>query len=168
MKNIEIPDDVYGALNRLAQAHGKEPGEILAALFGPKVPLASPDRRVAELLFSPEFLALTTPEAKYLAILTWIATEQSADFAEFVEREPSARHYLRFTRDEILESCRGHVTRQIDGTRYWAIMNIGPRARREFMLRLFDFIGYDAAAAEAVCAAIGLAPARRSSRLLVA
>ena len=168
MKNIEIPDDVYAALARVARDHGKQPGEILGALFGPQAPAGQPTGAVSELLLSREFLALQTPDAKYLAVLTWVATQQPADFAEFVEREPSARRYLRFTRDEILESCRNHATQQIDGTRYWAIMNIGVNARRQFVLRLFDFIGYDAMAADAVCATIGLVSARRASRLLVA
>lgn len=162
MKNIEVSDEVYEALQRLATGFHRTPDEVLASLLN--VPHASPEgtEPIAGYLLSAEFRAKFTDADKYLAILAWIATHHAEEFGEFIEAQSSGRRFLSMSREEILETCRHNQARQIDGTHYWAIMNIDTATKRRFLARLLDFIGYRDAVIEFVCSAIGMrGPVRR-------
>ena len=69
------------------------------------------------------------------------------------------------SREEILESCRHNQARQIDGTQYWAIMNIDTATKRRFLARVLEFIGYRDTVIEFTCSAIGMRGAIRRGRL---
>lgn len=155
MKNIEVSDDVYAALQRLATGFHRTPDEVLASLLN--VPAASPEAAepIAAFVLSGAFRAKFTDAEKYLAVLAWIAERHDAEFGEFIRSQSGSRRYLSMSREEILETCRHNQARQIDGTQYWAIMNIDTATKRRFLARLLEFIGYRDAAIEFVCAAIG-------------
>lgn len=168
VKNIEVPDDVYAVLGRLAAAHGQTPADLLEVLFGSNAAVTPETQPIAAFVLSAAFRNLAGVDAKYLALLAWVAAQHPADFAEFVESEPSAAAYLRFSPEEILRTCRRHLTRQIDGTRYWAIMNITEATKQRFLGRLLEFIGYDPILAAVACHAIGFVPSSKRSLLRVA
>ena len=44
--------------------------------------------------------------------------------------------------------------RQIDGTQFWAIMNIDTATKRRFLARVLDFIGYRDAVIELACSTL--------------
>ena len=162
MKHIEISDEVYDALQDLARGFHRTPDEVLASLLN--VPSGSPDAAdpLAAFVLSPEFRAKFTDADKYLALLSWIAARHPADFGEFIRSLDGGRRYLGLSRDEILETCRHNQARQIDGTPYWAIMNIDSATKRRFLARVLEFVGYRDAAVELACAAIGFTrPTRR-------
>ena len=58
-------------------------------------------------------------------------------------------------RDDIVEACRHNQARQIDGTQYWAIMNIDTATKRRFLGRVLDFIGYRESVIELACSTLG-------------
>ena len=170
MKHIEVSDAVYEALQRLASGFHRTPDEVLASLLN--VPGASPESAdpIAAFVLSPEFRAKFTDADKYLALLAWIALRHGDEFREFIAAQSTGRRYLSLSREEILETCRHNQARQIDGTQYWAIMNIDTATKRRFLARVLEFIGYRDAVIELVCAAIGgrgVMARNRLSRLLV-
>lgn len=162
MKHIEISDEVYDALQDLARGFHRTPDEVLASLLN--LPNGSPDAAdpLAAFVLSPEFRTKFTDADKYLALLAWVAARHPADFGEFIRSLDGGRRYLSLSRDEILETCRHNQARQIDGTPYWAIMNIDSATKRRFLARVLEFVGYRDAAVELACAAIGFTrPNRR-------
>ncbi|MDO8542887.1 MAG: hypothetical protein Q7S40_20790 [Opitutaceae bacterium] len=165
MKRIGVSDEVFEALQRLATGFHRTPDEVLAALL--KVPHASPEAAepIAAFILSSEFRARFSAADKYLALLGWIATQHPAEFGEFIRSLSGGRRYLALGREEILETCRHNQARQIDGTQYWAIMNIDTPTKRRFLARVLEFIGYRDAVIEFVCSAIGMRGAVRRSRL---
>jgi len=161
MKNIEISDEVYDALQDLARGFHRTPDEVLASLL--HLPSGSPDAAdpLAAFVLSPEFRAKFTDADKYLALLAWVAARHPADFGEFIRSLDGGRRYLGLSREEILETCRHNQARQIDGTPYWAIMNIDSATKRRFLARVLEFVGYRDAAIELACAAIGFTRSTR-------
>ena len=155
MKNIEVSDDVYAALQRLATGFHRTPDEVLASLLC--VPTASPEgaEPIAAFVISSEFRAKYTDAEKYLALLSWIAARHGAEFSEFILSQSGGRRYLSMSREEILETCRHNQARQIDGTQYWAIMNIDTATKRRFLARVLEFIGYRDAVIEFACSVFG-------------
>jgi len=163
VKKIEVSDEVYAALQRLATGFHRTPDEVLASLLN--VPRGSPDAAepVAAFILSTDFRAKFTDADKYLALLGWIATRHGTEFREFIESLSTGRRYLSLSREDILEACRHNQARQIDGTQYWAIMNIDTATKRRFLARVLEFIGYRDEAIEFACAALGgRSPVRRS------
>lgn len=167
MKTIEVSDEVHAKLQRLALGSHRTPDEVLASFL--RAPLASPEAAepLAAFVLSAAFRAPSTDADKYLALLGWIATHHSEEFAEFIRRQAGGRRYLSLSREEIWATCRHHEARQIDGTRYWAILNIGADTRRRFLGRLLDFIGYRDEVIEFACGAIGLRQTGRRGHLAV-
>ena len=164
MKNIEISDEVYAALQRLATGFHRTPNEVLASLLN--VPTASPEAAepLAAFVLSSEFRAKFTDADKYLALLAWVAARHAGEFGEFIRSLPGGRRYLSMSREDILETCRHNQARQIDGTQYWAIMNIDTATKRRFLARVLEFIGYRDEVIEFACATLGVKrPARRST-----
>jgi negative modulator of initiation of replication len=169
MKNIEISDEVYAALQKLATGFHRTPDEVLASLLNVSPTTAEATEPIAAFVLSSEFRAKFTDADKYLAILGWLAARHSADFGEFIRSLSGGRRYLGMSREEILETCRHNQARQIDGTPYWAIMNLDTATKRRFLARVLEFVGYREAIVDFVCAAIGMkSPAQRRFPSLVA
>lgn len=163
MKRIEVSDEVYSALQRLATGFHRTPDEVLASLLN--VSTGSPDATepIAAYVIGPEFRAKYTDAEKYLALLSWIAARHATEFGEFIRSQPSGRRFLSLSREEIVATCRHNQARQIGGTQYWAIMNIDTATKRRFLARLLDFIGYREDVVEFVCTVFGgRAPLHRS------
>lgn len=168
VKKIEVSDETYAALQRLAAAKNLSPAELVAALADPTRPALAGDNLLFHLA-SAEFTALADPTERYLNLLAWCATNYATDFADFISHQESGRHYLAWNRDEINEARARNHARQIDGTQFWAVMTIDDATRRRFVCRLLEFIGcHDETVAQA-CRALGFAaPAARGFRLLSA
>lgn len=164
MKNIEVSDEVYDALQRLASGFHRTPDEVLASLLNVPRGSAEAAEPIAAFILSPEFRTKFTDADKYLGLLSWIAARHASEFREFIEAQSSGRRYLSLSREEILETCRHNQARQIEGTHYWAIMNIDTATKRRFLARVLEFIGYRDAVIEFVCGAIGMRGAARRGR----
>lgn len=162
MKTIDISEEVYAALQKLATGFHRTPDEVLASLLN--LPNAHADSAdpLAAFVLSPDFRAKFTDADKYLALLAWVASRHPADFGELIRSSTSGRRYVGLTREEVVEACRHNQARPIDGTPYWAIMNLDTATKRRFLARVLDFVGYGEAAIDLACAAIGMSrPARR-------
>lgn len=166
MKTIEVSDEVYAALQNLATGFHRTPDEVLASLLN--VPTGSPEAAepIAAFILSAEFRAKFTDADKYLALLSWISARHAFEFGEFIRAQSGGRRYLTMSREEILETCRHNQARQIDGTQYWAIMNIDTPTKRRFLARLLEFIGYRDVVIDFACQAIGGRAFHRGSRLV--
>ncbi|HVS53581.1 MAG TPA: hypothetical protein VHD62_14595 [Opitutaceae bacterium] len=164
MKQIEVSDDVYAALQQLATGFHRTPDEVLATLL--HVPAASPEAvdPLAAFIVSAEFRAKSTDAEKYLALLAWIAIRHPGEFGEFIHAQSRGRRFLSSSREDILETCRHNQARQIDGTHYWAIMNLDTATKRRFLARVLDFIGYRDVVIEFACRALGGRSGLRGAR----
>ncbi|MEO7598390.1 MAG: hypothetical protein ABIV50_05630 [Opitutus sp.] len=161
MKPIEISDEVYVALQDLATRLRRTPDEVLALLLNVSGDKPCPSEALASFVLSTDFRANFSDADKYLALLSWVALRQPADFGEFIRSLDGGRRFLRLTREEILETCRHNQARQIAGTPYWAIMNLDTATKRRFLASVLEFVGYGEAAIDVACAAIGMKRARR-------
>lgn len=169
MKNIGSTDDVYAALQRLATEVHRTPDELLASLF--TVPPGSPEAAdpIAALLMGDRFRTQFTDADKYITLLSWIAERHTAELGEFIRSQSSGRHYFGLTREDFAEICRRNQARQIDGTPYWAIMNLDLATKCRFLARLLEFIGYRELVIDFVCTALGgPVPRHRAWTALVA
>ncbi len=165
VRNIAVSDEVYAALQELATGFNRTPDDVLASLLN--IPNASTEAAepLAAFVLSAEFRVKVTDAEKYLGILAWIAERHVAEFGEFIRGQSGGRRFLSLSREEIVEACRHNQARQIDGTQYWAIMNIDTATKRRFLARVLEFIGYRDAVIEFVCSAIGMRGAVRRGRL---
>lgn len=165
MKKIEISEEVYSALQDLAVGFHRTPDEVLASLLN--IPQTAPDAAepIAAFILSAEFRSKFTDAEKYLALLGWIAERHPTDFAEFIRSLEGGRRYLGLTREEVLETCQHNQARQIDGTCYWAIMNLDTATKRRFLARVLEFVGYRDSVIDFACAAIGMRRPPRRGRL---
>lgn len=168
VKKIEVSDEAYAALQRLAAAKDLTPTGLIATLVDPALPAPAGDTLLFHLA-SAEFTRLTDPADRYLALLAWCARHYATDFADFISHQESGRRYLAWNRDEINEARAHNHARQIDGTPFWAVMTIDEATKRRFVCRLLEFIGcHDETVAEAR-RALGLAgPAAHGFRILSA
>ncbi len=168
MKKLELSDEAYAALQRLAAAKNLSPAELVATLVDATRPPLAGDHLLFYLA-GAEFTQRTDPVDRYLALLAWCACNYASDFADFISHQESGRRYLAFSRDEINEVRSHNHARQIDGTQFWAVMTIDDATRRRFVRRLLEFIGcHDETVAHA-CQALGLAESGSSGfRLLSA
>ncbi len=166
-KLVELNDETYAALKRLAVAKNLSPAELIAALVNDGRPPLGGDLLLFYLT-SGEFPATADPVDRYLALLAWCATNYATDFADFISHQESGLHYLMFNRDEINEVRARNHARQIDGTQFWAVMTIDDATRRRFVCRMLEFIGcHDETVAHAIDS-LGLTDAGRGFRLLSA
>ena len=139
MKTLELSDETYAALQRLATAKNATPSDILTTLLD-----AARGCDGDQLLFfitGAEYNALTDPIERYLALLAWVAKNYSSDFAGFISHQDSARRYLMLNREEVGDIRARNLARQIDGTQFWAVMTIDDATRSRFVHRLLEFIG---------------------------
>lgn len=122
--------------------------------------------------FTAAIRGLTTdPATRYLALLAWVAREHATDFADFIAHQASARRYLKLSRAEVDAIRHEHHVRQIDGTQYWAVMNIDDATKGRFIHRLLEFIGCPDATVAETLRLLALPPgppSRRSVLLSVA
>ncbi len=164
MKQIEISEEVYAALQKLANGFNQTPDAVLASLLN----LSSAPRGAADPLaayvVSQDFRGKFTDADKYLAILGWVAARHSGEFGEYIRSQTAGRRYLSMSREEILETCQHNQARQIAGTPYWAIMNIDTATKRRFLARVLEFTGYREEIIEFVCHAIGMRRVVRRGR----
>ena len=156
MKTVELSDETYEALQRLAKARNVTPDDLLAALIL-ETPLTLDSLRV--FLESAEFRALTDPTERYLALLARCATNYPSDFADFISHQESGHRYLMLSREEVQDVRAHNHARQIDGTQFWAVMTIDQGAKRRFVRRLLEFIGCRDETVTEACRALGLAGA---------
>ena len=168
VKKIEVSDEAYAALQRLAAAKNLTPAELISSLVDPARPALAGDNLLFYLA-SAEFTRLADPVDRYLELLAWCAKNYATDFADFISHQESGRRYLAWNRDEINEARARNHARQIDGTQFWAVMTIDESTKRRFVCRLLEFIGcHDETVAQA-CRALGFAaPGSSGFRLLSA
>jgi negative modulator of initiation of replication len=163
MKNVELNDEAFAALQRLASAKNQTPSEILAALLGAGRPLTGDN--LLFYLAGPEFNLLTDATERYLALLAWVAKNYSCDFADFISHQDSARRYLMLSREAVNDLRSRNQARQIDGTQFWAVMTIDAATRSRFVRRLLEFIGCHDETVEQAAHALGLETASRGFSL---
>lgn len=149
MKTLELSDETYAALQRLAAAKHVTPADLISTLLGTK---HEPDSdRLLFFITGAEFALLTDSIDRYLALLAWVARNYSCDFADFISHQDSARRYLMLDREKVADIRTRNFARQIDGTQFWAVMNIDEATRRRFVCRLLEFIGcHDETVSQAV------------------
>jgi negative regulator of replication initiation len=139
MKTLEMSDETYAALQRLAANNHATPSDILATLLG-----AARQSDGDHLLFfitGAEYNVLTDSIERYLALLAWVAKNHPSDFADFISHQDSARRYLMLSREEVSDIRTRNLARQIDGTQFWAVMTIDDATRSRFVRRLLEFVG---------------------------
>jgi negative modulator of initiation of replication len=160
MKTIDVSDEVHAALQRLAEELHQTPADVLASLL--RVPSSAPaTESIVAFVLGPRLRAKTSHADRYLALLGWIAAQHGPEFSEFIRSEVGSSPFLSLGRDEVVAACRRNLSCQIEGTQYWAVMNIDDATKRRFLGRVLEFIGYREAAIDLVCAALGLGSVRR-------
>ncbi|MBI2496593.1 MAG: hypothetical protein HYV75_01220 [Opitutae bacterium] len=167
MKKVELSDEAFITLERLAAAKNLSPAGLITALIGADRPPLAGDNLLF-FLTRTEFTALADPAARYLALLSWIARNYACDFAAFITHQENGRRYLMLSRDEVNEVRSHNHAVQLDGTQYWAVMTIDDATKRRFVCRLLEFIGcHDETVAQA-CRALALGEVPAGFRLLSA
>jgi len=164
MKTVELSDETYTALQRLAATNNLTVDAVLTAL------IQEGHRRLdgdSLLLFltGAEFRALIDPVERYLTLLAWCARNQASDFADFISHQESGHRYLMLSREEVQEIRAHNHARQIDGTQFWAVMTIDPESKRRFVRRLLEFIGCRDETVTEACRALGLGAESEHRRL---
>jgi len=140
MSDVDLPPELKAQLVEVAMAQGRTPAELIASwLSSPAVALRSSP--LVAFTQSAEFRAKFSDADRYLALLARIAREHSAEFSDFIAHHASGRKYLGLSSEEIRETCRHNQARPIDGTHYWAIMNLDTATKRRFLRRLLVFVG---------------------------
>ncbi len=165
MKKVELSDEAYAALQRLAAAKNLSPAEVIAAMVGDGRPPLAGDNLLF-FLTSAEFTTCSDPTERYLALLAWCAQNYAGDFADFISHQESSLRYLMLSRDEINETRARNHARQIDGTQFWAVMTVDDTMKRRFVCRLLEFIGCHDETVTHACRALGLADTTHLFRLL--
>jgi hypothetical protein len=165
MKKVDLSDEAYEALQRLAAAKNLSPSEVIAAMVSAGRPPLGGDNLLF-FLTSAEFTVTTDPIERYLVLLAWCAQNYAGDFADFISHQESSLRYLMLSRDEINETRARNHARQIDGTQFWAVMTIDDATRRRFVCRLLEFIGCHDETVTHACRALSLAETSHGFRLL--
>jgi SeqA protein C-terminal domain len=166
MQNLELSEETRAALERLAAAKNTTPAELIAAMVNAGRPPLGGDNLLF-FLASREMTAVTDPDERYLALLAWVAKHYACDFADFISHQDSAARYLGLNRDEVTAQRERNHARQIDGTQWWAVMNIDESTRARFVRRMLEFIGCHEETVLAACRALNLPlPAQQTFRLL--
>lgn len=139
MPQIDVPTEIQAQLEAAARARGCTPAELIGAWLAtdslpPQAPLVTYTQ-------SAEFRAKFSDADRYLALLSWVAREYPTEFSDFIAHHASGRKYLGLSPEEIRETCRHNQARPIEGTHYWAIMNLDTATKRRFLRRLLVFVG---------------------------
>ena len=142
MNPAVVSESTRVVVQRLARRFQRSSDEVLAELFEVAPPQIE-TTPLATYVASVEFERAFGLDEKYLALLSWVARQRTSEFGEFVRvGSVSGRHYLGWSHPEVLERCRHNRARQIDGTQFWAVMNIEAATKRRFAQRLLEFMGY--------------------------
>jgi hypothetical protein len=155
MKKLELSDEAYEALQRLAAAKNLSPAEVIDTMLGASRPPLAGDNLLF-FLTGAEFTAHTDQTERYLTLLTWCATNYASDFADFISHQESGLRYLMCSREEINETRAHNHARQLDGTQFWAVMTIDEVTKRRFVCRMLEFIGCHDETVTQACRALGL------------
>ncbi len=155
MKKVELSDEAFSALQRLAAAKNLSPAELIADLVGTDRPPLAGDNLLFHLA-GAEFNGLADQTGRYLALLAWCAQNYAQDFADFIAHQESGRRYVRLSGNEVNEVLAHNHARQIDGTQYWAVMAIDEATKRRFICRLLEFIGCHDETITQACHSLGL------------
>ncbi|MDB6095139.1 MAG: hypothetical protein JWM32_2701 [Verrucomicrobia bacterium] len=161
MKTIDVSDQVYEELQKLATGFHRTPDAVLASLLNVLTGSPEATEPLAAFILSPEFRSKFTDADRYLSLLGWVSAHHTADFGEFIRSILGGRRFLSLNQEDILAACRHNQARQIDGTQYWAIMNIDTPTKRRFLARVLQFVGYREEVIEFACGFIGQ---KRSTR----
>jgi len=167
MKEVELSDEAYAALLRLAAAKNLTPTAALMAMLKDDRPPLAGDLLLFHLA-GAEFAARPDATARYLDLLSWVARNYSCDFADFISHQESGRRYLMLNRDEVNAVREHNHACQLAGTQYWAVMTIDDTTKRRFVCRLLEFIGCHDETITQACRALGLNDAFTGFRLLSA
>lgn len=162
MKKLELSEDTYAALERLAATRHLSPADLVASLVDPARPPVAGDH-LRFFLADDRFIRLGDPVDRYLALLAWVARHYATDFADFISHQDSGRRYLAWNPEEINEARARNLARQIDGTQYWAVMTIDDATRLRFVTRLLEFVGCHDETIELAAQAIGFGAGSRAS-----
>ncbi len=155
MKRLELSDEAYAALQRLAAAKNLSPAELVAVLVDPARPPLAGDTLLFHLARA-EFTRIADPVERYLDLLAWCARHYATDFADFIAHQESGRRYLGLDRNQLNEARAHNQARQIDGTQFWAVMTIDDATRGRFVRRLLEYIGCHDETVIQACRALGL------------
>lgn len=142
MSRVDLSPEVQARLAAAAAARGCSPSELVAALLESPA-IAVQAHPLVAYTRSPEFRAKFSDAERYLALLGWVARQHAPEFADFIAHQSSRRKYLGLSAEEIRKTCRHNQARPIDGTHYWAIMNLDTATKRRFLRRLLVFVGMD-------------------------
>lgn len=167
MKTLELSDEAFAALERLAAAKNLTPADIIAAMVGEGRPPIGGDNLLF-FLAGQEFAATTDVSDRYLALLAWVAKNYAYDFADFISHQDSALRYLALGRDEVQEIRARNHARQIPGTHYWAVMTIDDPTKVRFVRRLLEFVGCHDETVRTALRELGLPLREPAFRLLTA
>lgn len=165
MKTLELSDEAFAALERLAAAKNLAPADIIAAMVGAGRPPIGGDNLLFYLA-GKEFAALADPAERYLALLGWVARNYSCDFADFISHQESALQYLTLGREAVREIRARNHARPIAGTHYWAVMTIDDPTKARFVRRLLEFVGCHDETVRTALHELGLPERGRVFRLL--
>ncbi len=91
---------------------------------------------------SADFRGRNSDSDRYLSLLGKIHEMHREDFQEFVASQSFKRRYFGMSAEEVCEASKHNQARHIEGSKYWAIMNIDAPTKRRFLKRLLVFIGY--------------------------
>ena len=166
MKKLELGDEAYAALQRLAAAKNLSPAEAIEAMLSAGRPPLAGDNLLF-FLTSAEFPANADPTERYLALLAWCAKNYAGDFADFISHQESGRRYLMLSREEVNEARHRNHARQIDGTQFWAVMTIDGATKRRFVCRMLEYIGCHDETVALACRELALADTGAHSFRLV-
>lgn len=165
MKTLQLSDEAFAALERLAAAKNLAPADIVAAMVGDGRPPLGGDNLLFHLA-GREFTAITDPGERYLALLAWVARNYACDFADFISHQDSALQYLTLGREAVQEIRARNHARQIAGTHYWAVMTIDDATKARFVRRLLEFVGCHDETVRAALRELGLPERASVFRLL--
>ena len=167
MKKVELSDEAYAALLRLAAARNLSPNEAVATILNEDRPPLAGDLLLFHLA-GAEFAAQPNATGRYLNLLAWVARNYRCDFADFISHQESGRRYLMLSRDEVNAVREHNQACQLAGTQYWAVMTIDETTKRRFVCRLLEFIGCHDEIVVHACRALGLSAGTTGFRLLSA
>jgi negative regulator of replication initiation len=140
MAKLELTAEMQAKLAAAAEARGCSPAELIGVLLESPI-VTTPAHPLVAYTLSAEFRAKFSDAERYLALLAWIAKHHAPEFSDFIAHHASGRKYLGLSAEEIRETCRHNQARLIDGTHYWAIMNLDTPTKRRFLRRLLVFVG---------------------------
>lgn len=140
MPQIDLTPELKARLLEAAAAQGRSPAELIASWLASPAQTLQANGLVA-FTQSAEFRAKFSDAERYLALLARVAQEHGPEFTDFIAHHANGRKYLGLSPEEIRETCHHNQARPIDGTPYWAIMNLDTATKRRFLRRLLVFVG---------------------------